>query len=210
MTRPGHRGDPFAGVPGRRLFVGVALPPSAVQSIVEVVESVRAMGLPSGDRDVRWVRLDGLHITLRFIGPTLDDRIEPVAEAVRAVAAAAAGPIDVEIGGTGTFPSPHRPRSLWLGLRSGVDELAALAADVDAALERLGMTFVTRPFRPHLTLARSDGIRAGALVADRLAAVLGDRRIPFVVDDVGLFESVTGGGPARYVPVTSAALGSMR
>ena len=210
MTRPGYRGDPFAGVPGRRLFVGVPLPSSAVQSIVEVVESVRAMGLPSGDRDVRWVRLDGLHITLRFIGPTLDDRVEPVAEAVRAVAAAAAGPIDVEIGGTGTFPSPHRPRSLWLGLRSGVDELAALAADVDAALERLGMTFVTRPFRPHLTLARSDGIRAGALVADRLAAALGDRTIPFVVDDVGLFESVTGGGPARYVPVTSAPLGSMR
>ena len=72
------------------------------------------------------------------------------------------------------------------------------------------MTFVTRPFRPHLTLARSDGVRAGSLVADRLAAALGDRTIPFVVDDLGLFESVTGGGPARYVPVTSAPLGSMR
>ena len=59
-----------------------------------------------------------------------------------------------------------------------------------------------RPFRAHLTLARSDGVAVGPLVAGRLAAAMAERRVQATVEHVGLFESVTGGGPARYVPVT--------
>ena len=43
-------------------------------------------GVPGGGRDVRWVRLDGLHLTLRFLGPTLDDRIEAATQALRTAA----------------------------------------------------------------------------------------------------------------------------
>jgi 2'-5' RNA ligase len=80
--------------------------------------------------------------------------------------------------------------------------LSELAAATDAALVEAGWQPDSRPFRPHLTLARSDGVAAGRMVADRLAAAMADRRIRATIDQVGLFESVTGGGPARYVPVT--------
>jgi hypothetical protein len=58
-------------------------------------------------------------------------------------------------------------------------------------------------------LARSDGVAVGPLVADRLTNAMAERRIPVVIDRLALFQSVTGGGPARYVPVASWQLGVM-
>lgn len=200
-------GDPYAGVPGRRLFVGVALPEDATATVREVVEAVRAMALPHGARDVRWVRLDGLHLTLRFLGPAPEQLLGPSISAVENVAANAAGPIAIELSGAGTFPSGRRPRTLWIGVSGGVDALTALAGQTESALVGVGWPPDDRPFRPHLTLARSDGVAAGPLVAGRLAAAMAERRVQATVKELGLFESLTGGGPARYVPVTLKSLG---
>ena len=199
--------DPFAGMHGRRLFVAVPVPAEATAAVAEVVERVRAQGLPTGAHDVRWVRLEGLHLTLRFLGPTPDERIPPTEDAVRRAAATVA-PIHVVLAGAGTFPPVGRPRALWLGLAAGKDALDALAAAVTRELAEAGWPLDARPFRAHLTVARSDGIAVGRLVADRLVAAMADRRIAFAIDRVVLFESVTGGGPARYVPVMEAGLGS--
>jgi len=201
--------DPFAGLPGRRLFVAVPLPDASAAAVRAVVDEVRAVPLPDGARDVRWVRLDGLHFTLRFLGPTPDARIAPTAAAVRAVAASAVEPFDLELGGAGTFPPHGRPRALWIGIIEGADQLGRLATELEAALVAAGWPSEPRPFRPHLTLARSDGVAAGTLVAGRLASAMADRRIPVRIDRLGLFESVTGGGPARYVPVTSEPMGAI-
>ena len=205
MARRSGWVDPYAGMAGQRLFVAVPLPAEAAAAVIEVVDAVRAMPLPVGMRDVRWVRMDGLHLTLRFLGPTPPDRLTPTTEAVLA-AAAMTTPIPLAIAGAGTFPAGPRPRTLWLGLTTGVPELTELAAALDSALAGAGWPVDGRPVRPHLTLARSDGMAAGPLVAGRLAAAMVDRSIEAVADTVVLFESVTGGGPARYVPIASAGL----
>ena len=208
MSPRGERwSDPFAGMAGRRLFIAVPLPDDAVEAVRSIVDQVRAEPLPEGARDVRWVRLDGLHLTLRFLGPTPEDRIEPTQDALQAAAAAAAGPIDIELGGAGTFPPEGRPRALWIGITQGAEALGRLARELDMGLGAAGWPSDHRPFRPHLTLARSDGVAAGTLVARRLAGAMADHRIPVRVDRLALFESVTGGGPARYVPVASTQLG---
>jgi 2'-5' RNA ligase len=188
--------------------VGVPLPDDAIAAVSDVVDAVRALPLPDGARDVRWVRLDGLHLTLRFLGPTPEPRIAPTMTAVDAVASAARGPFDIELAGAGTFPPGRRPRTLWIGLTDGTEALAELAAATGSALLEAGWPEDGRPFKPHLTLARSDGVAAGALVAGRLRDAMADRHIRCTVDRLGLFESVTGGGPARYVPVTLRDLGS--
>jgi RNA 2',3'-cyclic 3'-phosphodiesterase len=200
--RRGRRPHVDPTEPGRRLFVAVPLPQAATDEVAAIVERVRAMALPPGARDVRWVRLDTLHLTLRFLGPTPPDQVESTADAVAAAAASAAGPFEVELAGAGAFPSGRRPRTLWIDLGSGTDELADLARATEHSLEAAGWPREGRPFRPHLTLARSDGVSVGPLVADRLAAAMADRRIAWTVDALGLFESITGGGPARYLPIT--------
>jgi RNA 2',3'-cyclic 3'-phosphodiesterase len=201
--RPRYPGE---GEPGRRIFIAVPFPDEAVAPIVALVDAIRALGVPGGGRDVRWVRLDGLHLTLRFIGPTLPERVAPAEEAVRA-AAGSIEPFEVGISGAGAFPTPQRPRALWLGVVEGVAEMEAASRAVDAALVEREWVSDTRPFRPHLTLARSDGVAAGAEIATRLMERAPELHVRFRVDRIGLFESLTGGGPARYDPLVVVPLG---
>ncbi|MGK2850763.1 MAG: RNA 2',3'-cyclic phosphodiesterase [Candidatus Limnocylindrales bacterium] len=208
MTGRGRWVDPFAGIPGRRLFIAAPLPAEAVAAVSAIVEAIRAQPLPDGMHDVRWVRLDGLHLTLRFLGPTTEDRVVPTTAAMDAVAQGTSA-IPARLAGTGFFPATGRPRTLWVGLIDGAEALTAVARELNETLAAAGWTPEARPFRAHLTLARSDGLPAGAVVAERLADAIGDRSIPFVIERLALFESVTGGGPARYVPVAEAALLAM-
>jgi RNA 2',3'-cyclic 3'-phosphodiesterase len=189
------------------LFVGVPLPDDAMTAVADIVDDIRAQGLPAGARDVRWVRLDGLHLTLRFLGPTAEPLVGPTADAVAEAAAAADGPIRLELTGAGSFPRAARPRTLWVGVGGDTEGLARLAAVTEKALVAAGWLPDDRPFRPHLTLARSDGVSVGPIVAGRLSAAMAGRTIPCQVDRLGLFESVTGDGPARYVPLMLARLG---
>lgn len=201
-----RRGDPYFGIPGRRIFVAVPLPDAARERVQELVDGVRAGADPSR-RDVRWVRLDGLHVTLRFLGPTLDDRLAAVEAAVTATASSGTAPFEARLHGGGAFPGPDRPRAIWLGIGPGDAELGQLSARLGAELARRGWPDDQRPFRPHLTLARSDGIASGAATARRLIEAARDLDLAWTVDRLVLFESVTGGGPARYVPLHMVTFG---
>lgn len=206
MTGRRTRSWPGKDLPGRRLFVAIPLPLETIAAITDLVERVRAPGVPGGGRDVRWVRLDGLHVTLRFLGPTPDERVEPTITAVRALAPRVA-PFDIVLDGAGAFPEHGRPRALWVGITDGATSLEAAAAAADEELVGVGWPPETRPFRAHLTLARSDGVAAGREVAERLIEAATDLRLRVPVDRIGLFESLTGGGPARYEPVELLTLG---
>ena len=203
-------------MPGRRLFVAVPLSDAARSRVTELVESLRGSGTAGADRpsrrdprqrDVRWVRLDGLHLTLRFLGPTEETRVPAVAQAVAQVAARTER-FAFTIDGGGAFPDASRPRALWLGVTEGSDALLDLAGALDRELAAAGWSPPDRPFRAHLTLARSDGVAAGAEVARRLADAARGLEVRSEVDRLVLFESITGGGPARYVPLAENRIGA--
>jgi RNA 2',3'-cyclic 3'-phosphodiesterase len=187
-----------------RLFVAVPLSEPARVAVAEVVERIQA-GEPAG-RGVRWVRLDGLHVTLRFLGPTAESRVSDVAAAV-ASAADGVAPFDIRIAGADAFPAVGRPRTIWLDLDRGGDELAALAGRLDDALAGAGWERERRPFRAHLTLARADGVRAGPATVAALRAAAAELAIESPIERVVLFESITGSGRARYVDRAAVALG---
>jgi 2'-5' RNA ligase len=194
-------------VTDRRLFVAVPLDEPAFQTVTGIVERIRAdrQRVAPNERDVRWVRMDGLHLTLRFLGPTPEAGVPAVAEAVRR-AADGRDAFEIGIDGGGAFPNPNRPRTLWLGVTRGTQDLAALAQAVDRELVLAGWPASERPFRAHLTVARSDGIRAGADVARRLAEDAAGLDLRSAADRLVLFESITGRGPARYEPLETVPL----
>lgn len=185
------------------LFVAVPVPAPARERVAVLVES---LPVPPEGRPVRWVRFDGLHLTLRFLGPTPDERIDAI-DAAMAAAAAGERPFRVTLGGAGAFPSARRPRAIWLGIVAGVDVLSRIAERLEDALVDAGWARDTRPFRAHLTLARSDGVRAGPATASALISAAETFETDFEVDRLILFESHTGGGPARYEPVAERPLG---
>jgi 2'-5' RNA ligase len=187
-----------------RLFVAVPLTNEATTAVAQVVESIRA-GEPEG-RGVRWVRLEGLHLTLRFLGPTPEERVPDLAAAVASVARDAE-PFPVTIRGAGSFPPTGRPRTIWLDIRDGVENLQGLATGLDDRLADLGWDRDRRPFRAHLTLARADGVRAGPATVAALTAAAADLAIESMIDRVILFESITGSGRARYLERAATPLG---
>jgi 2'-5' RNA ligase len=147
--------------------------------------------------------MDGLHLTLRFLGATPAERVAAAEAAVRS-AAVGQQPFRIVIRGAGAFPSRTRPRALWLGLDAGVDELGHLYDNLQANLAQAGWAPDERPFRPHLTLARSDGVPGAAAVVTTLREAASDFSFAFEADRLVLFESITGHGPARYVPLAEA------
>jgi 2'-5' RNA ligase len=185
------------------LFVAVPIPTPARDRVAALVAT---LPVPGDARPVRWVRFDGLHLTLRFLGPTPDERIAAV-DAAMTTASAGEQPFRVALGGAGAFPSMRRPRAIWLGVVAGVADLSRIAKRLEDALVQAGWARDERPFRAHLTLARSDGVRAGPATASALVAAAETFQTDFEVDRLVLFESHTGGGPARYEPLAERRLG---
>ena len=191
-----------------RLFVAVPLPEAARDAVVGIVGAVRdaverEARLPRSA--VRWVRMEHLHLTLRFLGPTPERLVPSLSACVDRVVSGFVR-ADLAIAGSGAFPSPSRPRTIWMGVEDDGDALGDLARRLDDELATEGWVRETRPFRPHLTLARADGRREGPLVARQLAGATAGGRIPFTVDHLVLFESITGRGPAEYRAVHEARL----
>lgn len=163
--------------------------------------------LPGAER-VRWVRTESLHLTLRFLGSTVPERVDAIRRAVDLVAAGERR-ADVVLGGGGAFPSPARPRVLWLGIVAGGERLEQMAHALSVELERVGWPPEGRPFRAHLTVARTDAAphAIGARVAGELAGRAAGWTSTFAADRIVLFESRLRGGPARYAPLHEAGLG---
>ena len=187
-----------------RLFVAVPVPPGPLADVTALVASVREGPL---GQVPRWVHLETLHLTVRFLGDTSPDLVPAVADAIGAAVAGHAA-FDVELAGAGSFPPAGKIRTLWLGLARGATELGALADALDPALEPLGWAPDTRPYRPHMTVARLDAAsRAdGATIAEVLAYAASDFRTAFRAERVVLYRSHLGGGAPRHEPVLEVPL----
>ena len=190
-----------------RLFVAVPVPAETREACHALIEPVRT--LPFG-RYARWVHLDTLHVTLRFLGDTAPDRVPAVVDAVREGVGERPA-FGVRLGGAGSFPPEGRKiRALWLGIVDGATQLGSIVDDLSPPLARLGWPAEARPFRPHLTVARTDatGIRDAALTAQALEAAAEEWTTAFTVDRVVLFRSHLGGGPPRHEPLDEILLGA--
>jgi 2'-5' RNA ligase len=201
--RDGRRRDDAE--PGRtRLFIAVPLDDGARNAISTLADRVRAE-VPDADT-LRWVRFESLHLTLRFLGSTPETRIPSLTSVIDTVAADAT-PFEVGVTGAGAFPTVARPRVLWLGVRDGAEAIATLAAALAGPLAEAGWPPEERPFRVHLTLARADGVRAGAAVAARLIDEADAFDLRFPADRITLFESHSERGGARYRAIHETRLG---
>lgn len=184
-----------------RLFVAINLADREKQRVQHAVTGLRSNRFP-----FRWVAPESVHLTLQFLGEVAEDRAARVEGAV-ADLAADHGPLDLDIGGIGAFPNLRRPRVLWLGVEPA-PELLALHEGLGRALEPLGFARETRPFSPHITLART---RAGARAAEftGLEALAADISYSAEVHvaSIDLMRSHLGREGARYEVVSARPLG---
>ena len=133
-----------------RLFVALESPDNVRAALIDLVARLKPLC-----RSASWVRPEGMHVTLKFIGHAIADGDSQKLAAARAALAAvqSAAPVDLLFRGIGFFPNARRPRVAWCGIQASTN-LVPLAADVERALEPLGIPRESRALVPHLTLAR--------------------------------------------------------
>lgn len=184
-----------------RTFIAVSIPDDVRARAMAAARQLAAVA-----PDVKWVEPESLHWTLNFLG-NVDQR-----EIGDICAAAAEGalehePFDLEVRGAGAFPSPDRPRTLWLGVGQGHDALIALQASIEKALEPLGFRGEARRYTPHLTIGRPGRGEPPSELADMLTALADFPAGTMLVDEVTVFSSeLTRQGPV-YDPLGFAPLG---
>jgi len=129
-----------------RLFIALSISADVRESLASLLNELRC-----ADSKPRWVDPENLHVTLKFIGHIDDERLPSIVAALQKVPAPSQ--IALEFRGIGFFPNDRRPTVVWVGIQAP-PELAALADRVEQSLASCSISPETRPFTPHLTLAR--------------------------------------------------------
>ena len=136
-------------MPRLRTFIAVELSPSVIKRANDLIDGLRVAAA-----EVNWVKTQQMHLTLKFLGDVPDTETPDICRVVRR-AAADFEPFEVTCRGVGAFPSREKPRTLWIGIEDGAEELCELQAALDEALKKeLGFAKEPRRFQPHLTIGR--------------------------------------------------------
>jgi 2'-5' RNA ligase len=186
-----------------RLFVAVELEGPALRALAEAQSQLRRRGLEG----LRWVRAEGIHLTLKFLGETPAGRV-PAIEAALAEAVRGIPPHTVSLNGLGTFGGRRNPRVVWVDVVGEVETLHRLQQRVDLALGRIGFPREDRNFSPHLTLARVRPEAARDL-AEPIARALEHVEAPSAevpVRELSLMRSTLGPGGAVYARLAAFPL----
>lgn len=134
-----------------RSFVAIDLPDSTKEMLEQVSERLQDQ-VPH--RTVRWSKISGIHLTLKFLGDVAQDDLPKIKSALSHVGQRHA-PFVFTVGEVGCFPNLGRPRVVWVGIREETGALLSLQRDVEKSLKPLGFKPEGRAFHPHLTLGRT-------------------------------------------------------
>lgn len=179
----GPGGSQADAPPTLRLFVAFELPDEVRAAMRRRLGRLRSL-LPQA----RWVDPDQAHLTLVFLGHHPEERLPPLADALRDVFGRYPA-LAMRLHGGGTFPQGRPARVAWVGVR-GPSELQPLQRDVtDAAAEALAWEPEKRPFHPHVTLTRCNPAWQRSLVERFHSEVQGAWGEEFVADDGVLYRS---------------------
>jgi len=131
-----------------RVFVSVNMPVRIQRDLARVTRRLSLASIP-----VRWVPPQNLHLTLRFLGEQAKSERGSIVD-VLTRAAEDADPFEVSFGAVGAFPSPRRPKVIWIEVEA-VPRLRLLRSSLEREMARAGFGTETVPFRPHVTLGRA-------------------------------------------------------
>jgi 2'-5' RNA ligase len=187
-----------------RTFIAVDIP-SHIQQIIQ--QKTEPLHHTLGASLVRWVAVENIHLTLRFLGDISPANVEMLIEMLRAEADLIHA-FEFHLNGLGSFPSLRRPRVLFIGVQAPAG-LEALYHGIESVCARLGYESEERSFSPHLTIGRvrqdvsaSEQQKIRSALAEIVIDSLGTAR----VDSVHLYKSDLKPNGSVYTKLFSAPL----
>ena len=189
-----------------RSFVAIEIPETIRMELRDQIAYLK-QDIPS--RMVRWVRSEGIHLTLKFLGDVPFEKINQISATLVSICREHVS-FSLNIGEFGCFPNFRRPRVLWIGVQDLSAQLTVLQDGIEDELDKLGFERETRCFHPHLTVGRVNRIR-DRMETQQLTATLEDVKIDdigrFHVNDVSLMRSELKPTGAVYTRLVAAKLG---
>jgi 2'-5' RNA ligase len=188
----------------KRLFVAVDISDDVRGRAADYLDGLRRKW---PDAKVSWTKPENLHLTLKFLGDVDESRVDEVCKAVRDAAASAAA-FELEIGGTGVFPSKRKPKVIWLGMSDLSGKLKYAVMQVEEKLEKIGFSRDEREFAPHLTIGRVRDPRSARALSN---AHIENEFAPirFDVKEIVLYQSTLDPGGSIYKPTVTEPLTSI-
>lgn len=166
-----------------RTFIAIDLAEETKRDLKDLQNTFR--GIATG---IRWVKPEGIHLTLKFLGNVEVDFISKI-ESTLANITQNHSPFWLKPKSCGAFPSIKNIRVLWVGLDGDVERLKKLYFDIEQALEQLGFPREERDFTPHLTLGRSKNVTRDEKLSRALVKSIDFESSPFLVEEITLFKS---------------------
>lgn len=137
---------------GVRSFIAINLDDTLKKEIEKSTAELRTVKC-----DVKWVTTQNLHVTLKFLGDTLEDLLPEIEEKLFRISLSHVS-FRVKLYGAGIFPNKRNPRVIWLDMLDS-DRLNKLQVDIEDSMLSIGFTKDNRPFSPHLTIGRIRSLR---------------------------------------------------
>lgn len=183
-----------------RSFIALELNDEVRENLKELLNA-----LQQTDAAVKWVEVENLHLTLKFLGEVPEGQIADITEALRAVAQATA-PFEFTVRRAGGFPDLRRPRVLWVGVDE-VPTLMKLQRMVEAGMEQLGFPPERRAYHPHITIGR---VKAPAGI-EKVTAILNEHKNAIfgtvAAEHLTLFRSDLSRKGPTYTPLAQLPFG---
>ncbi len=123
--------------------------------------------------DLKLVKPENIHVTMRFLGNITPPMVDSIYEAMQRVSFSQ---FEVEIRGLGAFPRLQYARVIWAGIRKGAEQLSNISLQLEPKLRELGFRPDPKGFSPHLTIAR---VRSGRNKAELIRCVKGSVNYEF-------------------------------
>ncbi len=173
--------------------------PDIIRSTLEEVSG----DLSRSDLDVRWVKIESIHLTIVFLGSVPAEDLEamhhPLAETCAEFA-----PFSISLKGLGCFPHTRNPKVIWVGIEGDTERMARFRDRLQARLVQFGIREEKRPFRPHLTLGRFNRFRKMDRELERYLEKYRDLAGPLCsLGELVLFKSELRRGGSIYTPLKS-------
>ncbi len=174
-----------------RSFISIDLEDEKILFQVEsVMSSLSALG-----GDLKPVERENIHLTLKFLGNVSAIKLEEVKSALAQVTFP---PFSLEIKGAGAFPSLKRMNVIWVGIGEGWSQIELIFEQTEKLLHQLGFSRETRPFSPHITVARVKSGRKRDEIAAFLGHLTDESFGTFNVESVRLKQSVLSPSGPKY------------
>lgn len=184
-----------------RSFIAIKLPETAKSALAGLQQELKKCGA-----DIRWVKPENIHLTLKFLGNIGDEIVDNILKIIETICRRFRS-FDLEIKGTGAFPSLRSPRVLWVGVNSNAD-VAALQNEIEAGMSSLGFARENRKFTPHLTLGRFRSSQGKGPLLEKIE-LFKDRKYGLIdVGSVALMRSDLSPSGARHSVIAGISFGN--